>query len=100
MGVMRVKEPGLLKKQLYERVKKILDTGKQRYLDDGGEPRSYRAGFKGKDYLTDEERQEVLELMRQIFGVTVKDGYAHTQDKSWKLPEDLPLLKEHLEADS
>jgi hypothetical protein len=60
---------GLLKKQKYERVKEILDTGKQRYISAGGNPKRYRAGFKGEDYLSDEERQEALELMREIFAI-------------------------------
>ncbi|NJK48955.1 hypothetical protein HC931_12930 [Candidatus Gracilibacteria bacterium] len=82
-----MQEPHLIKKQQYEKVKIILDLGKQRYVTAGGNPKKYRAGFKEKDYLTDEERQEALTIMRQLFGVTVKDGYAYCQDKSWKLPD-------------
>jgi hypothetical protein len=49
--------------------------------------------------LTDEERQEAAQIMRQMFGVTVKDGYVHCQGRSWKLPENSPLLKEQIEAE-
>jgi hypothetical protein len=51
-----MQEPHLIKKQQYEKVKIILDLGKQRYVTAGGNPKKYRAGFKEKDYLTDEER--------------------------------------------
>lgn len=87
-------EIGVLKKQKYERVKEILDAGKQRYVNAGGNPKRYRAGFQGEDYLSDEEREEALELMREIFGVTVKDGYVHSQGRSWQLPENSPVLKQ------
>lgn len=50
--------------------------------------------------MTDEERQEAAKIMRQMFGVTVKDGYVHCQGRSWKLPEKSLLLKEQIEADS
>ena len=45
-------------------------------MNAGGNPRRYQAGI-GEDYLTDEERQEASWLMKQMFGITVKDGYAH-----------------------
>jgi hypothetical protein len=86
-----MQESHLIKKQQYEKVKEILDSGKQRYIDAGENPKTYRAGFKDKDYLTDEERQEALTIMRQIFGVTVKNGYAHYQNKSWKLSDENKL---------
>ncbi len=88
-----MKEPNELQKQQLARFREILDTGKQRYENAGGNPRRYQAGI-GEDYLTDEERQEASWLMRQMFGITVKDNYAHCQGRSWKLPDNSPLLKE------
>lgn len=92
-------KPNELQKQQLARFQEILDTGKQRYVNAGGNPRLYRAGI-GEDYLTDEERQEASWLMRQMFGITVKNGYAHCQGRSWKLPENSPLLKEEIETES
>lgn len=86
-------------KQKYARFQEILETGKRRYVEATGNDRGYQAGFKGKDYLTDEERQEAAKIMREMFGVTILDGYVHCQGRSWKLPE-TPLLKEQVEVDS
>lgn len=77
-------------KQKFARFQAILATGKQRFVEAGGNPKHYRAGFKGKDYLSDRERQEAEQIMRQMFGVTIKDGYAHCQGRTWKLPENSP----------
>ncbi|MBD2770776.1 hypothetical protein [Iningainema tapete] len=78
-------------KQKYARFHEILEMGKQRYIEATGNQRGYRAGFKGKDYLTDEERKEAAGIMRQMFGVVIKDGYVHCQGRSWQLPENSPL---------
>lgn len=85
-------------KQKFTRFQEILEAGKLRYAKAGGNPQHYRAGFKDQDYLTDEERQEAAEIMRQMFGVTIKDGYVYCQGRSWKLPENSPLLKEQIES--
>lgn len=85
-------------KRKFARFQEILETGKQRYIKAGGDPQHYRAGFKGEDYLTDEERQEAAEIMRQMFGVTIKDGFVYCQGRSWKLPDSSPLLKEEVES--
>lgn len=82
-----MKEPTELQKQQLEKFREILDVGKQRYVDAGGDPRRYRAGFKDQDYLTDEERQAATSVMRQIFGITIKNGYVYCQGRSWKLPD-------------
>ncbi len=66
-------------KQKFARFQEILDTGKQRYIAATGNHRGYRADFKGQYYLTDEERQEAAKIMRQMFGITIKDGYGHCQ---------------------
>lgn len=85
-------------KQKFARFQEILDIGKQRYVEAGGNPRRYRAGFKHQDYLTDEERQEAAQIMRQMFGVTIKDGYVNYQGRSWKLPDNSSLLKKQIES--
>ncbi|MEW6496970.1 MAG: hypothetical protein AB1589_31280 [Cyanobacteriota bacterium] len=84
-------------KQKFAKFQEILDRGKQRYIQAGGNPRHYRAGFKGQDYLTDEEREEAAEIMRQMFGVTIKDGYVYCQGRSWQLPENSSEIEGQIE---
>lgn len=85
-------------KQKFAKFQEILDRGKQRYIEAGGNPRHYRAGFKGQDYLTDEEREEAAEIMRQMFGVTIKDGYVYCQGRSWKIPENSSEIESQIET--
>lgn len=77
-----------VQKQKFSRFKEILNLGKQRFVEAGGDPQHYRAGFKDEDYLTDAERQEAAEIMRQMFGVTIQAGYVYCQGRSWKLPDE------------
>lgn len=70
-----------------EAIAEIAPLGQQRYLEAGGDPRSCPGGRNGDDYLTDEERQEVLILMRKLAVISIKDGYVHCQGRAWKLPE-------------
>ncbi|OUL17759.1 hypothetical protein [Nostoc sp. 106C] len=69
-------------KRKYARFQEILEVGKQRYVDAGGNPQRYRAGFKDEDYLTDEERKEAAKIMRQMFGISIKNGYVYCQGRS------------------
>lgn len=62
-----------LEKQQYVRLHEILLTGRQRYLEAGGDPRRCPSGRNGDDYLTIEERQEALELGRSLFGVYINE---------------------------
>ncbi|MBW4675982.1 MAG: hypothetical protein KME52_18745 [Desmonostoc geniculatum HA4340-LM1] len=87
-------------KQKYARFQEILEIGKQRYVEAGGNPKHYRAGFKGQDYLTDEERKEANRIMRQMFGISIANGYVSCQGCSWQLPENSPLDKKQVKADS
>lgn len=84
-----------LRKQQYERFKELFELGYQRRLEleAKGDTRR-RSGRKGDDYLTEAERQEFFALGRQLSGFYVKDGYAHCQGKTWKLPDDSPLLNQ------
>lgn len=61
-------EPSELKRQQYQRLTEIFDIARQRYLDDGGDPRRSPGSLHGKDYLTDEEKQEIRYLGNQVFG--------------------------------
>lgn len=76
-------------KPKYERFKQFFVIARQRYLEAGGDPR------KGADnrFLTEEEKKEFFALGRELGGVKIIDGYVHTAGRSWKLPENSPLLK-------
>lgn len=90
-----MREPNEIQKQQYKRFTEILEIGKQRYISATGKTRGYRSGVKGQDYLTDEEREEAKLLLRQMFGdIKVIDGYAHCQGRSWKVPDNSPLLNQ------
>jgi hypothetical protein len=90
-----------LRKQQYQRMIELSELAIQRRLEleATGDTRR-RSGRKGDDYLTEEERKEYFELVRQLSGMQIIDGYIHCQGKSWKLPDDSPLLKEQVEAES
>ncbi len=89
-----------LRKQQYQRMIELSELAIQRRLEleATGDTRR-RSGRKGDDYLTEEERKEYFELVRQLSGMQIIDGYIHCQCKSWKLPDDSPLLKEQVEAE-
>jgi hypothetical protein len=57
-----------LKKQQYQRLNEIFATARQRYLDDGGDPQQSSGSHKGKDYLTEQEKQEIRYLGDRVFG--------------------------------
>jgi hypothetical protein len=82
-----------LRKQKYERFKELFALSRQRYLDAGGDPRRSSGSFHGNDYLTEEERKELFALGRELGDVKIVDGYIHTHGRTWKLPENSPLLK-------
>ncbi|MBD2770774.1 hypothetical protein [Iningainema tapete] len=85
-------EPTELKQQ-YERFKELFALGRQRYLDAGGDPQRSNGSLHGNDYLSQEERKELAELGRKLSGFYVQDGYAHVHGRSWKLPDNSPLVK-------
>jgi hypothetical protein len=80
-------EPTELQQQKYERIGEIVARGRQRYLEAGGDQKRCPSGRKGNDYLTDEERKEILQLARQVFGVQIKDGQVYCQGRTWKLSD-------------
>jgi hypothetical protein len=89
-----------VRKQQYKRMLELAELAIQRRLDleAKGDVRR-RTGRKGDDYLTEEERQEFFELGRQLSGMRIIDGYIHCQGKTWKLPNNSPLLQEQIEAE-
>lgn len=89
-----------LQEQQYPRMIQLSDTARQRYLDEGGDPRRRRSGRKGDDYLTESERQEFFALGRQLSGFRIVDSYAQCQGRSWKLPDNSPLLKDETKSEA
>jgi hypothetical protein len=89
-----------VRKQQYKRMLELAELAIQRRLDleAKGDIRR-RTGRKGDDYLTEEERQEFFELGRQLSGMRIIDGYIHCQGKTWKLPNNSPLLQGQIEAE-
>lgn len=84
-----MREPTEQEKQQDARLMEILTTARQRYLAAGGDPQRPPSGREGDDYLTVAERQEALVLMRKLAGVTIENGVAYCQGRSWRLPESL-----------
>ena len=87
-------QPNELRKQKYERFKELFALSRQRYLDAGGDPRRSSGSLHNNVYLTDQELKELFELGRELSGFYVKDGYAYCQGRSWKVPDDSPLLNQ------
>jgi hypothetical protein len=75
----------LTAKQTEIRLQELITRSRQRYLDAGGDPKRCPSGLKGDDYLTDEERKELIFLMRKIAGIKIIDHQVYCQGKSWKL---------------
>ncbi len=55
------------KQQQAHRMLELFAIARQRYLDAGGDPLRTPSGRQGDDYMTVPERQEALELGRQVF---------------------------------
>lgn len=78
-------KPKELQETQEARLQELINIAQQRYLKAGGDPRRCPSGRKGDDYMTDEERQEAMILMRQIAGVRIIDDQVHCQGRTWKL---------------
>lgn len=85
-----------LRKQQYERFKELFAIARRRYLEAGGDPRRSSGSLHRNGHLTKEEQKELFALGAQLSGFYVKDGYAHCQGRSWKLPDNSSLLKEQV----
>jgi len=82
-----------LHKQQYDRMIELSNLAIQRRLELEAKGETHkRSGKKNDDYLTEAERQEFFALGRELSGFYVKDGYAHCQGRTWKLPDNSPLL--------
>ncbi|MCL1468056.1 hypothetical protein [Argonema galeatum] len=44
------------------------------------------SGRKGDDYLTDEEREELFAIGRELGGVKIIGDEVHTAGRYWKIP--------------
>ncbi|CCI00674.1 hypothetical protein MICAC_1070009 [Microcystis aeruginosa PCC 9443] len=60
-------QPNEIQRQQHQRFTEIFNQGKQRYIQAVGNSKGYLSGVKGKDYLSDEEREEAKQLLKQIF---------------------------------
>jgi hypothetical protein len=70
-----MREPTELEKKQYQRLREIFATARKRYLNAGGDPKRPGGIMNGQDCLTADEKQEIVELGKQVFPqerVTVK----------------------------
>lgn len=63
--------PKETKQEMVRRMQEIFAIGRQRYLDAGGDP----LRSADEQYLTEAERQEFLELARQVFDEESLNAY-------------------------
>jgi hypothetical protein len=73
-----------LQKQQYQRMIELSDKARHRYLEAGGDPKRASGSLHGNSYMTAEEKQEFLELGRQLSGIYLQDGYVHVHGRSWR----------------
>jgi len=78
-------KPTELQQKQEARLQELINLARQRYLDAGGDPRRCPSGHKGDDYMTAEERQEAMVLMRQIAGIRIIGNQVHCQGRTWNL---------------
>lgn len=77
MGVMT--KPDRLKQQQARRMLELFVIARKRYLDAGEAPRRTPSGRNGDDYMSEQERQEALELGRQVFDEEYINSYLKTK---------------------
>ncbi|WP_287685004.1 MULTISPECIES: hypothetical protein [unclassified Microcystis] len=65
--ILIMNQPNEIQRQQHQRFTEIFNQGKQRYIQAVGNSKSYLSSVKGKDYLSDEEREEAKQLLKQIF---------------------------------
>ncbi|MFM6061385.1 MAG: hypothetical protein ACKPAE_02730 [Microcystis panniformis] len=65
--ILIINQPNEIQRQQHQRFTEIFNQGKQRYIQAVGNSKSYLSSVKGKDYLSDEEREEAKQLLKQIF---------------------------------
>lgn len=62
-----MRRPTEREKEQYQRLQAIFALGRQRYLNAGGNPNLSGGSLNNQDYLTDAEKQELLEIGKQLF---------------------------------
>jgi len=62
-----MREPSPLEQQEYQRLREIFTVARKRYLEAGGNPQSPGGSYYGQDYLSAEEKQEIVELGKRVF---------------------------------
>jgi len=62
-----MREPNALEQQQYQRLREIFTLARNRYLEAGGNPHAPAGGYYGRDYLSAEEKQEIIDLGRRVF---------------------------------
>lgn len=73
------------KQQVETRLQALMALARERYLAAGGNPKHCPSGRKGDDFLTDEERQEAMLLMRKSAGVRIVGDEVYCQGRIWKM---------------
>ncbi len=63
--------PNATKQEMVRRMQELFAIGRQRYLDAGGDP----LRSANEQYLTEDERQEFLELAHQVFDEASMTAY-------------------------
>jgi len=71
------------KQRTESQLQALMALAKERYLGAGGDPKHCPSGRPGDDFLTNEERQEALLLMRQSAGVQMIGNEVHCQGRVW-----------------
>lgn len=87
-----------LQKKQEARLQELINIARQRYLDAGGNPQRCPSGRKNDDYMTDQEREEAMVLMRKSAGIRIIGDEVQCQGRSWKLPVDSSLRKNAVES--
>ena len=62
-----MREPTELEKKQYQRLQEIFAIARNRYLRAGGNPKRAGGILNGQDYLSLEEKQEIIKLGKQVF---------------------------------
>ena len=62
-----MRKPTEREKEQYQRLQEIFALGRQRYLSAGGDPDLSGGSLNKQDYLTDAEKQELVEIGQQLF---------------------------------
>lgn len=62
-----MRKPTEREEEQYQRLQAIFALGRQRYLSAGGNPDLSGGSLNNQDYLTEAEKQELVEIGKQLF---------------------------------